>query len=135
MAKQDTKEVKEVDPAQQLVDANERADRAEDQVAALSGSGVSDRTTKNKPTYPFKVTCMNKPELQPMVIDCIDESEAIRLYLLRRQPGTVLISTRHRFNVECLETPKRVAAGKAARKARNEANGYGSTTFSTVGQQ
>ena len=80
-------------------------------------------TTRNKPTYKFAVSAHNNPKLPRLVILAVDESEAIRLYILRASPGKALDSTKISWRVESLQEAKRRQNSVKAKAARREASG------------
>lgn len=84
-------------------------------------------TTKGKNTFKFSVAVANKPELPKLEIVATDESEAIRLYTLKAQPGKVLDTVNCSWKVECLEAVKRREVWQAARERRAQERGFAPT--------
>lgn len=80
-----------------------------------------DYTPTSKKRWPFRVTVPShdkpgmKDYIEPLDVFCVDESEAIRLFLLRRrdEQNRPLDSIKYRFTVECTD-PKRLEALKEA---------------------
>lgn len=94
----------------ELAEARAQAQAAQ-AVAGLSGQAsgsVSVRTTTTKPTYRFRVTCVNakdETKRQPVEVDVVDESEAIRFVATKLG----IAPSDHNWQVVCVD-PKRAAS-------------------------
>lgn len=100
---------------------------------ARSSAGRSMATTRNKPTFKFKVSVANNPALPALTITAVDESEAIRLYALQATPGKVLETTDCSWRVECLEAQKRVQTWREAKEKRMIERGHATPSMAVVG--
>lgn len=92
----------------------------------------STSATRNKPTFKFRVAVANDPALPTLEIVAVDESEAIRQYVLKATPGKVLDTTNLSWRVECMETPRRLATWREVKAARLVERGHAAPTMAMM---
>jgi hypothetical protein len=95
-----------------------------------SGQGIFERalgpSTRNKQLWKFRVSC-NDSKIQPREVKAVDESEAIRQYVLiaSGNPNSPLDTVKYVFKAECLEAKKRIQNAIDKHDAWRRERGYG----------
>jgi hypothetical protein len=136
--KPDEAQVKEKSVEQllkELADKNLQIAELEAQNATLAESqgsqtGKFERNagsaTRHKKLWPFKVSVKNDRKMPDMKIMAVDETEAIRQYVLKADPtGNPLDTVKYNFTAECLEPEKRMKHAADQHDVWRLGRGYG----------
>lgn len=122
--------IKELEAGNRLLAEGSGSEQGQFSRDARSVGGAGKKKWKHLVSCPTH----KEPPLEPKEITAVDESEAVRVFILTALPnGKVIDVAKHRVVARCLESKERAEFGKKHRAKRNAEKGYPELSIPKVG--